>query len=237
MKKRDTIYRKKREEVTPFVFDKNIADVFDDMLSRSIPYYDEQQKMIVSFSLKMYQENSFIYDIGCSTGNTIAQLFKQTDVPLNIKAVDKSIEMLDQAKKKCNYDTIEWICKGVEEISFDQASVIISSYVLQFVERNKRKEVLQKMYEGLKNRGVLLLSEKVKAENKAVEETFTKLYYDFKRKQNYTNLEIEQKEMALKNILTPFLLPEYLLMLKEIGFKSVNIIFKYLNFMTLVASK
>ncbi len=65
----------------------------------------------------------------------------------------------------------------------------------------------------------------------------TDLYHDFKLNNNYTRLEIEQKEEALKNTLIPITLDEYYDILKNTGFKHIEILFKYLNFQCLIAIK
>jgi tRNA (cmo5U34)-methyltransferase len=38
---RDTLYKKRRARVAPFLFTADVAKVFDDMLARSIPGYGE----------------------------------------------------------------------------------------------------------------------------------------------------------------------------------------------------
>jgi tRNA (cmo5U34)-methyltransferase len=237
MKKIDKIYQKKKK-ITPFVFNKETADVFDDMLRRSIPAYSDLQAMIVDFITKFYKKNTVLYDIGCSTGNTIAELYKKSDCLFQIKAVDKSNDMITMAKKKCaKCRGVEWICAGVEDLSFEKASVIIASYVLQFVSPLKRKRVIKKMFKGLGKNGILILSEKVKAENKKIESIINKLYYDFKIKNGYTEQEIIRKEKALKDILITFTLEKYLKILQEVGFTKVQVLFRYLNFVSLIALK
>ncbi len=61
--------------VRDFIFDGDVASVFDDMLSRSIPFYDEMQRMAVELSVRAIgRHTGSVYDIGCSTGNTLIRL-------------------------------------------------------------------------------------------------------------------------------------------------------------------
>jgi len=238
MKQKDEIYKNKRQQITPFSFDQNTANVFDNMIRRSIPCYEELQKIISSITLKHYQPHTVIYDLGCSTGNTILQLYQQAQTPLKIKAVDRSTAMIEIAKKKCSeHQDIEWICSSLEEISFNNTSVILASYVLQFIPILKRKKLLKTMFDSLSTQGILILSEKVSSPDPEIEKMITELYYDFKRQNNYSNLEIEQKEEALKNVLFLLSIEEYLEILKNLGFRTIQLIFKYLNFMSLIAIK
>jgi len=48
-----------------FKFDKSTARIFDDMLHRSVPQYDEVQRMIVELAQKHALEGTTVYDLGC----------------------------------------------------------------------------------------------------------------------------------------------------------------------------
>ena len=55
-------------------FDNNVALNFDEHVSQSIPHYKDIQKYVCSLSEWFLKENSTIYDLGCSTGETIKML-------------------------------------------------------------------------------------------------------------------------------------------------------------------
>ena len=44
------MFAEKRTQVDDFTFDRETARVFDDMLSRSVPFYAEIQRMIAEFA-------------------------------------------------------------------------------------------------------------------------------------------------------------------------------------------
>jgi len=50
-------------------------------------------------------------------------------------------------------------------------------------------------------------------------------------------LEISQKREALENVLIPYKLSENIALLKEVGFRTVEVFFKWYNFTGLVAVK
>ena len=49
---KDQVYREARSEIGDFRFDKSVATVFDDMVSRSVPFYGEMQRMIVEIAAR-----------------------------------------------------------------------------------------------------------------------------------------------------------------------------------------
>ena len=64
---KDDLFAKK---VAPsdFVFDDRVAEVFDDMILRSIPGYKSIIDMIGLFAELYHKPGTKIYDLGCSLG-------------------------------------------------------------------------------------------------------------------------------------------------------------------------
>jgi tRNA (cmo5U34)-methyltransferase len=85
--------------------------------------------------------------------------------------------------------------------------------------------------------GVFILVEKVLAEDSHYNRGFIKYYYDYKRRNNYSELEISQKREALENVLIPYKLSENAHLLREAGFQPAEIFFKWYNFSGLIAQK
>ena len=80
-----------------FSFNKEVASVFDDMLPRSVPYYNDNISLIAN----LLADKKAICDLGCSTGNLLlylAQKFPQ----INLFGVDNSAPMLEIARAKAS---------------------------------------------------------------------------------------------------------------------------------------
>ena len=50
-----------------FEFDEEVVSVFDDMISRSVPFYYENLRLCASLLSKLLKKNSTLCDLGCST--------------------------------------------------------------------------------------------------------------------------------------------------------------------------
>ena len=74
---KDRIFREPLSKLSGFEFDARVAEVFDDMLDRSIPFYAEVQRMILDLIGHYYQDGTRIYDLGCSTGILMAALMRR----------------------------------------------------------------------------------------------------------------------------------------------------------------
>jgi len=84
---------------------------------------------------------------------------------------------------------------------------------------------------------MFIFSEKIIFEDKVLNKQMIDLYYNFKKEQGYSEFEIAQKREALENVLVPYTEEENKKMLLKAGFRSIESLFKYGNFITFVAKK
>ena len=222
-----------------FEFDEDVASVFDDMLSRSVPHYDDMLNLTTAFALKYTQENSTIYDLGCSTATTLINIAKNSTTSLNLIGIDTSNAMLNRAKHKANAYGIDisFIEDDIFNVDFQSSNVIISNYTLQFIRPLQREELVKKIYDSLEVGSIFIFSEKVITDNKTLNKQFIDEYYDFKKTQGYSEFEISQKREALENVLIPYSYEENKKMILDAGFSNFDCIFKWVNFATFVAIK
>ncbi|MET7256888.1 carboxy-S-adenosyl-L-methionine synthase CmoA [Dyadobacter jiangsuensis] len=238
----DQVFRDEITKVSDFKFGTTVVNVFDDMVSRSVPYYNEMQRMLAEIAADHVKEGTFVYDLGCSTGTTLIGLDQLIPSDIRFVGIDESQEMLDKCDLKLKeagfvrpYDLVAGDLH--QQLPISNGSVVILCLTLQFVRPLYRERLLRNIYEGLNPGGVLLLVEKVLAESSVFNRDFIKYYYNYKRRNHYSELEISQKREALENVLIPYKLSENMLLLKEAGFADCEIFFKWYNFSGMIAYK
>ena len=79
-----------------------------------------------------------------------------------------------------------------------------------------------------------MVSEKVIHAQPAMDDALVELYFEFKRRQGYSELEISRKRDALENVLVPLTVDENIQMFADAGFKRVEVLLKWFNFATFV---
>ena len=223
-----------------FEFDDAVASVFDDMIERSVPFYNEVLELLTQLISKHPKERLNILDLGSSTAKLLLNLHSNSKNRYKLVGVDNSKAMIDRAKNKCRAfgaSEIELILRDIEDFEIIDFDIIVSNYTLQFIRPIKRPELIKKIFNGLNDNGEFFFSEKVIFEDKKLDKDMIDIYYSYKKKQGYSDYEIATKREALENILIPFSIQENIKICKDAGFKRVDTIFQWANFATFRAKK
>jgi len=234
---KDKVFTQKIEK--KFEFDEAVASVFDDMLSRSVPFYDVVQKLVISLILAEEKEGLRVLDLGSSTAKFLLDLHAKKSVSMRLKGLDNSQAMLDRALQKCQAFGADIELELVDMLGYvyDEEDVIVANYTLQFIRPIQRLELIKKIYKGLENDGMFIFSEKVVFEDKKLDKDLIDIYYSYKKEQGYSEYEIAQKREALENVLIPFTINENIQMCKDAGFSKIETVFQWANFVTFVVKK
>jgi tRNA (cmo5U34)-methyltransferase len=239
---KDEVFKENISKASDFKFSSKVANVFDDMVTRSVPFYIEMQRMIGELAADHYQDNSNVYDLGCSTGTTMLVMNETVPEHVRFVGVDDSEAMLDKCRTKLEqagfnrpFDLEVGDLNG--EVDIKDASIVVLCLTLQFVRPINRERLVKKIYAGLKPGGALIIVEKILAEDSMWNRDFIKYYYNMKRRNHYTEMEISQKREALENVLIPYKLSENITLLREAGFSNYEIFFKWYNFSGFIAKK
>ncbi|MDA3850861.1 MAG: carboxy-S-adenosyl-L-methionine synthase CmoA [Spirochaetaceae bacterium] len=245
--RRDRVFdQPTKGRVEPFEFNETVAHVFDDMAERSIPHYREVQRLIATLIRTYYQKGTNLYDLGCSTGTTLAlaaQSLIETGLQdFSLIGVDSSQAMCNEARGKIDTlkiprDNVEILNEDLLETSLDNPSVVVMNYTLQFVKPMLRETLVERIYKNLNHNGVLLVSDKLLQSHTDISRHFVDQYYAFKRSNGYSGLEISQKREALENVLIPYSLKEEENLFRECGFQAVDIFFSWFNFTSFICLK
>ncbi len=243
---RDEIFSKDDLEAEPFRFNAAVAEVFPDMLERSIPGYRASLEAIGSLAARYVSEGSACYDLGCSLGAATLAMRQAIRVAgTRIVAVDNSEAMIERCREIVAAEVasapdgpaVELVLGDVRDVEVTDASMVVLNYTLQFVPPDARDELLAGIARGLRPGGLLVLGEKVVDEDPHMEALLVDLYHEHKRRNDYSALEIARKRTALENVLMPETVSAHRRRLEAAGFGNVAVWFRYFNFVSIVAIK
>lgn len=239
---KDRLYVCPVESVDKFVFDERVAEVFPDMIQRSVPGYGITIDMISLLASRYVVAGTNCYDLGCSLGAAaLAIRMGAGQRAGRIIAVDNSVAMLSRAKGYLagleQSPEIDFVCADILDVGIDCASMVVLNFTLQFIPVQRRRELLQTIQRGLRPGGILVLSEKIASPSGRSQQLLTDLHHGFKMAQGYSELEVSQKRTALERVLMPERLETHKRRLRAAGFATVEVWFQCFNFVSLLAIK
>jgi len=240
--KKDNIYSDKIEEVKDFIFDAKVVEVFDDMVSRSVPLYEEVNQATRELALRFVQPHSAIYDLGCSTGKFFLETIPLIeDKSIRFVGIDNSADMLKKCEAKLAavglHERVTLLEQRLALSDYQNASVVVMNYTLQFLPIEERPQLLSRIYAGMNEGAVLIMSEKVCHRHPQLQETLSDLHHGFKKSHGYSDIEIAQKRDALEDVLIPVTTQGNVDWLESAGFSHIEIFFKWVNFASFIAVK
>lgn len=243
---KDTIYATASADVEPFRFDARVADVFPDMLRRSIPGYSASLEAIGSLAGRFVTAGSNCYDLGCSLGAATLAMRQGIRAPgCKIIGIDNSTAMVERCRQLIAEDDaadpmrtpVEIVLADIHEAKMADAAMVVMNYTLQFLDLPGRDELVARIYDSLNPGGLFLLSEKIIDEDPDMEVLLVELYHEHKRRNAYSELEISRKRAALENVLIPETVAAHRLRIASAGFAHAAVWLRYFNFVSIVAIK
>lgn len=241
MNNKDTIFSETGDG-TPFEFNETVASVFDDMITRSVPFYREIIRQQSRLSAQFYQSGTKIYDLGCSNGNFAAQFISDMgDRDFDLAAVDNSAPMLDFFKSRISgftgHERVTAVLSDIMDITYEKSSVVIANLILQFIPVAGRDPLIKRIYDSLVPGGIFLITEKTVNLDSNLANLQQEFYYRLKEENGYSKIEIARKREALENVLIPETVEAHMDRLKNAGFSAIELWFKWFHFAAFICRK
>ena len=238
----DQLFSTPIDKLGDWTFDEKVAEVFPDMVQRSVPGYSNIISMIGMLTERFVQPNSMIYDLGCSLGAATLSIRRNIKHEnCHIVAIDNSLPMVERCKRhidafKAN-TPVDVICDDICNIQMQNASMVVLNFTLQFLTPESRQQVLNKIYQALNPKGILVLSEKFSFTDSTIDDLLFNMHHDFKRANGYSELEISQKRNMLENVMLTDTIEIHNERLTKAGFTHINTWFQCFNFGSIIAIK
>ena len=242
MSNRDTIFSAPIAQLGDFSFDERVAEVFPDMIQRSVPGYSNIIATIGMLAKRFIQPNTQAFDLGCSLGAATLSMRRNIDLEgVRLIAVDNSAAMIERCRRHIDAfrsDTPVDIIEGdIRQVKIETATMVVLNFTLQFLPPDDRQALLNRIYAGLRPGGALVLSEKFSFADQTIGDLLFDMHLDFKRANGYSELEISQKRSALENVMLTDSVETHKARLQQAGFEHAEVWFQCFNFGSMLAIK
>ncbi|MDJ0656105.1 MAG: carboxy-S-adenosyl-L-methionine synthase CmoA [Xanthomonadales bacterium] len=237
---KDRLFESGQGHPSPFEFNQAVVDVFPDMIERSVPGYRETLQGISQMAAHFARDGSCCFDLGCSLGAASLAILNGTrDRDVALVAVDSSAAMVKSCEQVLHGEypdsAVRVLLQDIRKVDISNACLVVMNYTLQFVPPAQRDELIQRIYQGLVDGGALILSEKIRFTDPALDQWMIERHHQFKRANGYSDLEISRKRDALEDVLVPETLEDHTRRMGDAGFSMVSTWFQSLNFCSMIA--
>ena len=238
MTRKDRLFQRQRPQIVDFAFDEAVAEVFPDMIRRSVPGFETVIPITGLIAAERLAEGGLAYDLGCSQGATTLALLRALGTkPCRIVAVDSSAPMLERAAANIADPRVTFRQQDIRQTDVGGASVVLANYVLQFIPPADRQALLTRWGDALASDGLVILSEKIRFSGDREQAWAESLHVAYKKANGYSDLEVSQKREALERVMIVDTEAAHRQRLEAAGFKTVRTWFRCLNWCSIVAIK
>ena len=216
--------------------EKGASKLYDSHITATIPYYDAFNVEIINLVRATGREPVLWLDTGCGTGNLVsraAKAFPHTEFIL----ADPSAEMLQEAKQKMkkdavvNYRVLE-PC-GTQEISLpegERPDVVSAVLCHHYLDKQGRKNATGRCFHLLTGGGLYITFENIRPLSAAGTEIGLANWQRFQRERGKSAAAAASHIKRFGVEYFPVSIEEHLSLLRETGFKSVELLwFSYLQ--------
>ena len=217
-------------------FNKEVTDVFDEMLERSIPDYEGMRETTTELAVRYAIPETFIVDLGCSRGAALKPIHSVLEDSVSYAGIEISEPMRDAAVTEIPFAEILNTDLRHDYPGLD-ASVVLSVLTLQFIPIEYRQKIVANVYDSLRPGGAFLLVEKILGRDSFTNELFIETYLKRKGANGYSQEEINRKRESLEGVLVPVTSLWNEDLIKVAGFKHVECYWRHLNFAAWIGIK
>ncbi|RAP53400.1 MAG: hypothetical protein BZ138_01055 [Methanosphaera sp. rholeuAM270] len=207
------------------------AEAFDRRVQKNIPKYPEMLAALIN-AIPDYRENPKILDLGCGTGNITLKVLERFP-KAQVTCLDLSENMIEIAKEKLSqYDNVTYVIGDFTEVILDEKyDAIISSLALHHIPSDEEKEEMYRgIYDALKENGVFYNADVLLANSKYNSKLNERISQKDMLDNGVTLEEIKQHEDKQDANDIPTTLYNHIAMLENVGFKEIDVIWKYYSF-------
>ena len=200
------------------------SNVYDENIVNTLPYYREFHNQITDLVKTMGFKDITWLDTGCGTGTLAARVLEERE-DVRFTLCDPSEQMLERAKEKLIGRDIRFLNLQSQDLTFDsEFDVVTAVQCHHYLQPEQRRSAVQNCFRALKQNGVFVTFENVKMTTDESDRIA------LKRWENFLSDHLKDPEKVAHHInrrgveVFPITIEEHIKLLRECGFKSVDVL-------------
>jgi tRNA (cmo5U34)-methyltransferase len=211
-----------------------VAEVFDEHVRASVPFYDAIQDLVAEASDWLVPAGGLVVDLGAATGVTVAAIMDRHP-ERDVRAVlyDEQPAMLSQATARLiepiAADRVALHAQRIQggPLRHENADLTLALFTLQFLSPADRRTALTLARESAGDTGALIVAEKLRPVDVRWAEIASEVSHDWKSAHGIEASAIRAKARALRGVLMPLPLSELTSAIRAAGWHSTEVLFRW----------
>lgn len=201
------------------------STIYDSKVNAVLPYYTEYNKQILDLAEVFGIEYSKWLDTGCGTGN-LAMMAAEKFGNAKFTLCDPSAEMLEAAKLKlADIDNVEFRNISSQELDYkNQFDIVTAIQSHHYLNADERKKAVRNCYDALKEGGIFVVFENIAMSTEKSERLAITRWKNYMLAHGRSEEQTENHMKRRGTELFPITIEEHIRLLREIGFKSVDLL-------------
>ena len=200
------------------------SGVYDENIVSTLPYYREYHNQIIDLVKAMGIKDIEWLDTGCGTGTLASRVFETRD-DVRFTLCDPSEQMLEIAKNKLGGRDIRVFTIPSQMMTFDSGfDVVTAVQSHHYLNPDERRTAVANCFRALKDKGLFVTFENIKMTTETSDKVALKRWENF-LSDNLKDPDIVKMHINRRGVeVFPITIEEHIKLLREAGFKSVDVL-------------
>ena len=215
-------------------FTPDVADVFDEHVRASVPFYDAIQDLVAEASDWLLPAGGLVADLGAATGVTVDRLMtRHPERDIRAALYDEQPAMLAKAVQRLTEPVaagrVTTHPRRIQDgpLPHEQADLTVCLFTLQFLPWPDRAAALDAARKAAAPTGALIVAEKVRPLDVRWAEIGVDVSHDWKAAHGITADAIRAKARALRGVLQPAPVAALLAVIQQAGWAAPEVLFRW----------
>ena len=200
------------------------AGIYDERIINVLPYYKEYHGQIIDLVRNMNFNDIDWLDTGCGTGTLVRRVMEdRSDVKFTL--CDPSEKMLAEAKEKLAGKDYRFFNISSQQLMFEsEFDVVTAVQCHHYLQPDERKDAISKCYQALRENGVFIAFENIRMSTDESDAIALARWAQFLRDHGNSEEDVQMHIERRGTEVFPITIEDHIKVLRECGFRSVNLL-------------
>lgn len=200
------------------------SNEYDQKIRQTFPYYEEFYAQVTELVKTVHTKPVTWLDVGCGTGMMGRTAYR--DIPLErFVFMDSSEAMIRKTQERFRCPSAEFSVCDVRNLQYrNEFDVVTAIQVFHFLQVEERRSVIKRCHAALKENGLFITFENIAPFTETGKAVCLKKWGRFQLEQGKSIEETESHIARYGKDYFPITIEEHLKLMRECGFKAVELL-------------